>query len=530
MALAKNRPRIPAASASNFPGSRDPGRTAEPSRFGALTPWLAALAIAVAAWVIRVIGITTIYDLFIDEVTYGQISDNLATGKGVTLYGTPFDLHPPAAFGLYALAIKLFGIHGSILDVIFALRPFVALCGALSCGLVYILISTVVNWQAGAAVAAVVAIDPFEIFYDDHVMLEAPAQLAAVASILLLVLSMKAQSSRRSWALTVLGGLAAGTSICSKEYFGLVLALVLAICVVTGWSLKRAKAAAALAIMLASYVLAQLMLMATGGVQAWWNQVGSGTRRLVGAEQITGFNAGTVHVSLLSRVAANAAHYSVTYLLLATGAIAGLAVLVATFRRRQQWRARAGGRNRSAVLVSTWAFAAACYLAYATVFGTLEEQMYYLLLMPGICALAVWFWRMGRSWQRLGTVLLAACLLIDGAVWVSIHGTSDGEYRQMTAWAEANLPRGSTVSVTDETAQFILQGFNLGQWATIPAIKQHHVDYLLLSTNLVSQGYGLGSLQFEQYLDQHAKLVFQANGPSDGHLQIFDVRMITGVK
>ena len=530
MAIANNRPREFPAGTIHSHGRRMPDRPTEPYRIAALTPWLPALAIIGVAWVIRVIGITTYYDVFIDEVTYSQIADNVATGHGVTLYGTPFDLHPPAVFGLYALVIKLFGLHGSILDVLFGLRPFVALCGAVSCGLVYILISTIVNWRFGAAAAAIVALDPFEIFYDDHVMLEAPAQLAAVTAVLLLVLALKVKSSRQSWGLTVLGGLAAGVSICSKEYFGLVLALMLLLCVATGWSLHRIKAATALAIMLASYVLSQLLLILTGGFQAWWDQVGSGVRRLIGAEQITGFNSATVHVSLVSRVAANASHFGVTYVLLVGGAIAGLAVLIAVFRRRREWRRRAGGRNRACALVGTWAFAAACYLGYATVFGTLEEQMYYLLLMPAICALVIRVSRMGLTWQRAATVVLAAFLVIDSAVWIAVHRTPDNEYRQLATWATTHLPVGSTVSVTDGTAQFILQGVTLGQWATLPELKQHHVDYVLLNTDLVSQGYGIATVGLEQYLDAHAKLVFQADGPSDGSLEIFDVRAITGTR
>lgn len=530
MAIANNRPRTSLAGTIDSHERRMPAGPAGSYRLAALTPWLPALAIIGAAWVIRLIGITTYYDIFIDEVTYSQISDNLATGHGVTLYGTPFDLHPPAGFGLYALIIKLFGLHGSILDVLFGLRPFVALCGAVSCGLVYILISTVMDWRFGAVAAAIVALDPFEIFYDDHVMLEAPAQLATVTAVLLLVLTLKVKSSRQSWALTVLGGLAAGVSMCSKEYFGLVLALMLLLCVVTGWSLKRIQAATALVIMMASFVLAQILLMLTGGFQAWWDQVGSGVRRLIGAEQITGFNSATVHVSLLSRVAANASHFGVTYVLLGTGAVAGLAVLIATFRRRKQWRLKAGGRNRARVLVCTWAFAASCYLGYATVFGTLEEQMYYLLLMPAICALVIWVSRLRLSGQMVAAVVLAVFLVIDSVVWFTVHRTPDSEYRTLVTWATSHLPAGSTVSVTDSTAQFILQREVLGQWATLPELKQHHVDYVELSTDLTKQGYGIATVEFEQYLDAHAKLVFQVNGPSDGSLEIFDVRAITGAR
>lgn len=530
MAVTNNRQRTPSSDGNDPSGRRNPARVTGFYQLHTFAPWLVALAIAGAAWVIRVIGITTYYDVFIDEVTYSQIADNLATGHGVTLYGTAFDLHPPAAFGLYAMAIKLFGLHGSILDVLFGLRPLAALCGAVSCGLVYILITTVMDWRFGIAAAAVVMLDPFEIFYDDHVMLEAPAQLAALTAVLLLVLTLKVKSRRRSWELTVLAGLAAGVSMCSKEYFGLVLALMLLLCMVTGWSLRRKQSATALLIMLACFSLSEILLMLTGGFQEWWDQVGSGIRRLVGAEQITGFNSTTVHVSLLSRVAANASHFGVTYLLLVSGAVAGLAVLFATFRRRQQWMRRAGGRNRARVLVSTWAFAAACYLGYATVFGTLEEQMYYLLLMPAICALVIWVSRLRPFGQRAATVVLAVFLVIDSTVWVAVHRTPDNEYRQLVTWATTHLPTGSTVSVTDGTAQFMLQGVILGQWATLQELTQHHVDYVELSTSLTSQGYGIATVGFEQYLDAHAKVVFQANGPSEGSLEIFDVRAITGAR
>jgi hypothetical protein len=158
--------------------------------------------------------------------------------------------------------------------------------------------------------------------------------------------------------------------------------------------------------------------------------------------------------------------------------------------------------------------------------------MYYLLFVPGLCALVIGFSqlmpRLTAHSGKIATAVVATFLLIDCAVWAAVHQTPDNEYQQLAAWAPSHLPSGSTVAVTEYTAQFILQGVVVGQWATIPALIAHHVDYILLSTDLVNQGYGIGTVAFEQYLQQHAKLVFRVNGPSDGSLEIFDVRAITG--
>ncbi|HEY0936491.1 MAG TPA: hypothetical protein VGD91_22480, partial [Trebonia sp.] len=116
--------------------SRQPGLRAH----ALLVRWGGAVAVAVAAWLIRATGITVNYNIFIDEVTYTRIADNLATGRGLTLYGQPFDLHPPAALALLAVAIKIFSLHGSLATVLFGLRPFVALLGTLTCALVFVLI------------------------------------------------------------------------------------------------------------------------------------------------------------------------------------------------------------------------------------------------------------------------------------------------------------------------------------------------------------------------------------------------------
>lgn len=136
---------------------------------------LDVIALFEISWLARAISITKNYDIFIDEVTYTRIAENLATGHGMVLYGVPFDLHPPAAFAVYSLAIKVFSLHGSIANILFGLRSVVAVLGGMTCVLAYLLVRLVSNWRLGIIVATIAALDPFEIFFDSRVMLEAPA-------------------------------------------------------------------------------------------------------------------------------------------------------------------------------------------------------------------------------------------------------------------------------------------------------------------------------------------------------------------
>jgi hypothetical protein len=322
--------------------------------------------------------------------------------------------------------------------------------------------------------------------------------------------------------------------MCTKEDFGIVLGLTLLFCLATGWVTARYKVAAALAIMCGCYLLSESLVIATTGFQPWWSEITGGLHRLVGSEQISGFNSATVHVSLMSRVTANASHFGFTYLILGFGALAGTYQVIAAMRSRIARPNSARTADRGRLLVAFWSVAATLYLAYATLFGTLEEQMYYALFIPGLCASALLarhaLPRLAGYWRKIAIALLASIILADSAVWMAVHHRPDDEYRQLLAWAPKHLPPGSTVSVTEDTAQFILRGVVLGQWATVPALIKHHVDYVLLSTTLVSQGYGLGTPQFERYLQMHATVAFRATGPSDGALILYNVRVITGAR
>ena len=68
----------------------------------------------------------------------------------------------------------------------------------------------------------------------------------------------------------------------------------------------------------------------------------------------------------------------------------------------------------------------------------------------------------------------------------------------------------------------------IGQWNTVPELKAHHVDYVIVNMSLVDQGYGLADPSFDTCLQRQGRLVFEANGATDISLRIYDVRSITG--
>jgi 4-amino-4-deoxy-L-arabinose transferase-like glycosyltransferase len=490
--------------------------------------WL--IAIGVVALLARLIALNTSNDIFIDEITYTNVARAIAGGHGVTLYGQPFALHPPAAFGLFALVILAFGIHGGTESVIFSLRHVDVVLGAGICMLTFLLVERAASRAVAVAVAALIAIDPLVITYDSRVMLEAPAQCAAVSVFLFLALATGARGASR-WRWLIAAGVAAAVVLCTKETFGLVVGIALVLLVLTGWIVSRWEAATVLGLALVGYAISVVTMGLSYGFTTWWHAQAGGASRLVGTSQITGFNSPQVHVSIVSRFLADLSTFAVSYLLLGLGTLAALGLLV---RLRPWRRLPLPGDSRTSVrlLVVIWTLAASAYLVYATLVGTIEEQMYYIVLLPATASLCLWFTDRpgvpGRKWMRIGAGLLALALVFDTAVWASVHSHPDDEYRQMLAWEAVHVPPSAVVSATEGLSQFLLPRGVIGQWSTVPELKAHHVDFVVVNLSLVDQGYGLADPSFERFLQHRGRLVFAANGTTDISLRIYDTRSITG--
>ncbi len=286
------------------------------------------------ALALRLIELSRSYDIFIDEVTYTRIGMNVAHGAGVTLYGQPFNLHPPTVFALFAGVISAFGLHGSVEQTLFQLRTVTAVCGAIVPVAVFLLLNRAVSRRVALAAGLVLALDPFAILYDSRVMLEAPAQLGVAALFAFIAAAVYATSSRvRTWLIWA-AGLCGAFAVTSKETFGMVVVVTLAALAVTGWVLERRQTLTILGVTVTGYCLAVLGASLSNGIGSWWEAKYDDVLRLIGVHQETGFNAPTTHVTLLSRVFANASQYATTYAILALGTIAAVGLIV----RLRPWR------------------------------------------------------------------------------------------------------------------------------------------------------------------------------------------------
>ncbi len=541
--------------------SPDEPKEARPRR----ARWAAALAgLFVLALALRLAFIERSYDLFVDEITYVDIGRALATGHGVTLYGHPFDLHPPAFFALLAAVMKAARAHGDTLRLALALRPVDAVAGSLTAVTVTALLRRAVRPSIALTAGLLLALDPFLNRFDSRLMLEAPATAAAALGMLALA---RTPATRRARVGTgVLAGLLFALSVTTKELYSLVTLVPLAVLAFSAQGAARRLRLTAVACTLAGYGVYVAATAATGGWSAWWAQKSAGLARAVGARQITGFNrpAATASAGLGHRLLVNLGQFGVPYALIAVGGCATGWLLL-----RRAGRPWLFTERPARSVVTAWAAGALFFLLYAIGFGTLEEQMFYPLVVTSTAALALavdLVLEAGRQpcggggaeppacrpavrpsdphgtdrrsrtvapragFRRTVAALAVLALAADVQAWAAVHTRRDDAYRRTLAWTRTHIPPGSTVDATEGSAQFLMRGVRLGSWDTLGSLERGHADYLLLSTQLVAQGYSPLAPALIGQLGRRARLLHSEPGATNGELRVYDVRPITGGK
>jgi hypothetical protein len=114
-------------------------------------------------------------------------------------------------------------------------------------------------------------------------------------------------------------------------------------------------------------------------------------------------------------------------------------------------------------------------------------------------------------------------MVAGGAAWYRVHSTPDNGYQLTTQWLAAHVAKGTTVLVTDEFDQFLIQNYNIGGWVTVPELIQHHVRYLVISSKEVDEGYAFATPHFAEWVADHGHLVYQFVGPSFGRLAVYSL-------
>lgn len=552
-------------------GLRGPATQASPVT--GLTPLLqraaAPVAVAFAAFAVRAALVGHGFEIHVDEAVYLRISQNLAWSARLEydLAGTHlFFLHPPFYFVVEAAYLKVFHPAGDAVHQVIAVRFLAAFFGAISAAAVFVLCRRLAGRWAALAAAALFALDPFIVRMDSRNFLE-PAALFWVLLGLCAIISLCGRSrsgSRLHWSVPAAGA-AFGAALVTNEPSALVTLLPLGLCALFGvFALRDAVVTAGCA--LAVYSVYPITVVLTGNLYDFRAQKLDGFNRFLGLNVTTGFN-GAEGPSFVQSVASNVQAFGPTYALLAIGVPATIWLLLQP--------------SRTSRLVACWAGSAYALQGYAVLFGTNEEQYFYyvatIALLAVVVAMRTFFgrslWRAGdpafapvrtrvgsdgssvvirrrrgqhrlpnglsgafRSARAVPVVLLAAYLSVSASIAVDRFTTPDDGYRHLTAFLKANVAPGTAIAATSPTDAVLLRedGYTVTDMGLVSEESRNrtrvrdprvllyaHPRYVIVTTRLLSEDYGVSSPELVAWLAHNTTPVFTFQGPSDGTLEVF---------
>lgn len=471
--------------------------------------WVLAVAMAWIAFMIRAGGLRSANDLFIDELTYTRLATTVSHGHLPNLAGHPFFLHPPGGFLIDGLVIKMLGLSGTTMDVVYQLRWVNAVLGAIMVALAFLLVRRVATLPIATIAAAVLAFDPFILRNDSRVMLETPTTMFLLAGWLLIVIGLTRRPARLSTPMATSAGLLLGLSVLIKDLALVPVLLPLALATLWRSTLRPSRSVLIVATAAVPYAAYLAALAVSGLLGQWWKATSFGLQRMAGAAQITGFNAPGAP-SLSSRLLDQIGRFGTSYALIA------ICVIVGVFAA---FSAHPGRR-----IVGILAFTTGLLGLYAAFVGTLEEQFGYYVVVTSVlaCSGAAADLISRRSSRRLPLGIVASVFLATTiALGITARATTDDGFIQSRAWLN-NLPPRTHVGLTDVTAEFALLSHpGYGVWPSLASLNAHHAQYVLTRSRQLSQGYGYAAPQLLSWLKTHATAVFNAQGPSSGNTTVW---------
>lgn len=471
---------------------------------------LVGLALGLRAW-----GLGRANELFIDEITYARLALTTSHGHWPNLSGRQFYLHPPGAFLIDGAVVRVLGLSSNATALVPQLRWVNAVLGTVIVGLVFALLTRLTRTSVAIIGTLIVATDPFVLRNDGRVMLETPAVALLLTGWLLLLIALDRDGVRRRVFL-LSGGFALGLSVLTKDMAAVPALLPILIAPLWRRTIPRRQAALALGAGVAPYLGYLIALAATGRIGGWWDAKGGGVRRMLGLDQTTGFNAAGAP-GLTGTLTDQLSRFGSSYVLLALAVPAGLLALTA---RRADRRFIGIGTTLVGLLG-----------LFSLGFGTLEEQMGYFVVVPGVISLGIAFAEPPAVISRLlsrrprirpAMVGLAAALtLASVAFGLAARSVTDDGYQRARIWMDANLPPGARIGMTSPTSEFAFRpgdgrDMRTGAWASLTALRHYRAGYVLTQSRPLEQGYGYASPDLVPWLDKHATALFQTYGPTGG--------------
>ena len=466
--------------------------------------WLPALAVAVLALVVRLTGVTTANDLFIDEITYSNLAAMLAHGQQPSQFGVPFFLHPPGSLLPDALAIRLLGLTGPALDQALALRWVHCMLGAVVVGLGYLAMRRATRPELALVGAGVLVFDPFLLRIDTRVMLETSMAVWLLAGTLLLDRALGRPGRSGHVASEVAAGVMLGLAVFAKDVVAVPIVVMLILAVVVRRTLPPRSALRVLSTLPAPYAVYLVVIGLNGLLPAWWNAKAYGLARMGGLAQITGFNAPGAP-SLVSRLLVQLSRFGTSYVLIAACAVVGILAARSRHPRRR--------------LLGFLAVGAGGLGLFAAAVGTLEEQFGYVVVLASVlagAATAADLLERGR-WRRTITAVIGVFLALTGVAGIQARLVVDDGYRQVRDWLADSLPAGARVGMTGVTSEFaLLPHPDWGVWPSLRSMADHDAGYVVTQSAPLSQGYGYAAPELLIWLQTNAVPVFRFTGPSNG--------------
>jgi hypothetical protein len=483
------------------------------------------------AFALRAAFLGAAYDVHVDEVTYLFISRNMATGHGATLAGRPFFLHPPLFFILEALYLLITHPGGLIIEQVVAVRTLNVLLGAATALVLAGLVTRLAGRRLGLVACLLFSLDPFIIRMNSRNLLETAALLFVLLGYAVL-LGDRAASVPRPWRVG-LAGVLFGCALLTKEMTAFLTLLPMAVLFVTGWAWPRGKTVAIGAIAIAVYSLYPVAAIVSGLGPQFITEKLSGLLRFLGIVKTTGFVAGGP--SFAGAVLRNIDVFATTYVLMAIGIPASLLLI---------WKG-----DRASRVIGLLGLSAYALLAYSIGFGTLEEQFFYFLVLPAMLSVPI-AWsvalrlvhrsgpvaqgRLAGSFDRAaGRLVRVAALVVPIAlilslswsslVWAHVHLTPDDGYREVVSYLQRHVPRGSTIGVTAEPQEFVLQGYVILRVTSTTDLEASTIPYVVISTKQIADGYTHDGAAIYAWLRAHASRVFAFDGRTYGSLAVYRI-------
>jgi 4-amino-4-deoxy-L-arabinose transferase-like glycosyltransferase len=434
----------------------------------------------------------------------------------VSLYGVHFYLHPPAYFFIQALYIRLINPTGSVIEQVQNVRGLNALVAGVSAALLFYIGYRIQGRLSGLIAALMFALDPFVIRVSSRNLLDPSAVMWVLLGYAILLSIEDLQSEAVPCWRGIAAGLAFGMGLLTKDMIFFLTLVPLAICFIRGWSLSRPLAFLVSAVTAVSYLPYLFIVVLIGDGHLFVDEKTRGALRLAGAIQETGFNK-PGNQTFLSAVTAQIDTFATTYAILGLGLLAVVLLLLVGAQRGK--------------LVAVWTGSAYILLAYSVAFGTLEEQFFYYLVVPSIVSIAVastMLYReqlVPRRYRRLffstGAALVVLFVTWSAAIWFRVHTTPDNGYQHVVSYLNDNVPRGTHISVTTDTAQFIMAGYVSGVWVTPEEWRDHRVEYVVVSTSEIDKGYSFAGADTLTWLEGNAQLTYEFNGPTFGSMRVY---------